>query len=161
MDFAWAAMGGGQARRIDWGYSGAGDVAQLKVQIVSLAHTMALGGSDAVMHLWRQHLEQQHHLLHVRRSFMASPPAALSPSSLSPSKFNFVPKPHFVSSPSGHHRHELPTFSMPELLQVRLCSRYDLCHAALLCCVATRFFSVLYRISFFTTAVFLMQRRCS
>ncbi len=113
-DLSWAAMGGGHDRRAEWGYSsGADHDVPSKLQLVSWAHHMEFGGSDAALQVWKQKLEERDQLLRVRRSMMASPLIALP---LSPSKFNFVAKPH-ASTCSDK---ELLPLALPKLLQVRL-----------------------------------------
>lgn len=106
------------------------------------------------MHIWRQHLQQQHHLLRVRRSILASPPSSMPPTS--PSKFNFLPNANVTSS--GPFQHRLNPFSMPELLQVKLCNniRND---ANLFCaCYVMAFFFYLRRF-LFKAAACLTRRR--
>jgi hypothetical protein len=95
-DMAWAAMGGGHERRSDWGYSVASDELPTKMQLVSWAHGLGFGGSDSVIHLWKQKLEHRYRLLRVRRSIMEFSSVSLP---VSPSKFNFVPEPGSISSP--------------------------------------------------------------
>jgi hypothetical protein len=118
-DLAWAAFGEGQERRAEWGFVRDADDPWLKVQVVSRAHQIADGGSDEVIGLWKQKLEQRQLLQSVRRTLM-EPTSTLPPS---PSKFNFRPNLHVAASPCA----DVASPFSPQLVQVICSSIFDFC----------------------------------
>jgi hypothetical protein len=111
-DLAWAPFGEGQERRAEWGFVRDADDPWLKLQVVSRVHQIADGGSEEVIGLWKQKLEQRQHLRSVRRTLM-EPNSTLPPS---PSKVNFRPNLRVAASPST----DVTSPPSPQLVQVML-----------------------------------------